>query len=351
MSFINEHRDRFGVEPICDTMQVAPSTYYAALSRPPSARQLRDGKLKVDIARVHQENFDVYGTEKVWKQLRREDIEVGRDRVGRLMAELELVGAVRGKTWRTTIPSSVTSRPADLVDRDFNATAPNRLWVADLTYVSTWPGVVYTAFVTDVFSRYIVGWKVSTTLRAELALDALEMAIWSRGTTDLKGSTWPFAIPNGWPTRERSARSGRAAIPMTTRWPSPSSASTRPSSSASKVRGAHSSSSSWPRPAGSSGTTSAGSTALSGMCHQQSSSRPTISSARRQPLRENQTGKSPRNSGRFTEADSNSQHRPVSIRNRPSRSSRRAKCRTCSGPGIRTVKVRTLTARNRMARD
>ena len=187
MSFINEHRDRFGVEPICETLQIAPSTYYAALSRPPSARQLRDRSLKVEIARVHKENFDVYGTEKVWKQLRRERVEVGRDRVGRLMAELELEGAVRGKSWRTTIPSSISSRPADLVDRDFNATAPNRLWVADLTYVSTWRGVVYTAFVTDVFSRYIVGWKVSTTLRAELALDALEMAIWSRGTTDLQG--------------------------------------------------------------------------------------------------------------------------------------------------------------------
>ena len=187
MSFINEHRERFGVEPICDVLQVAPSTYYAALSRPPSARQLHDCSLKVEIARVHKENFDVYGTEKVWKQLRRERVEVGRDRVGRLMAELELEGAVRGKTWRTTIPSQVDSRPADLVDRDFSAVAPNRLWVADLTYVSTWPGVVYTAFVTDVFSRYIVGWKVSTTLRAELALDALEMAIWSRGSRALKG--------------------------------------------------------------------------------------------------------------------------------------------------------------------
>ena len=187
MSFINEHRERFGVEPICEVLQVAPSTYYAALSRPPSERQVRDRELKVEIARVHKENFDVYGTEKVWKQLRREDIEVGRDRVGRLMAELDLEGAVRGKTWRTTIPSQVDSRPADLVDRDFSATAPNRLWVADLTYVSTWPGVVYTAFVTDVFSRYIVGWKVSKTLKAELALDALEMAIWARGSADLKG--------------------------------------------------------------------------------------------------------------------------------------------------------------------
>jgi putative transposase len=187
VEFIDKHRNRFGVEPICQTLQVAPSTYYAAVSRPPSQRQLRDQELKIEIARVHRENFDVYGTEKVWRQLGRERIEVGRDRVARLMAELELVGAVRGKTWRTTISSNVGERPADLVDRNFTATAPNRLWVADLTYVSTWPGVVYTAFVTDVFSRYIVGWKVSTTLRAELALDALEMAIWSRGTTDLTG--------------------------------------------------------------------------------------------------------------------------------------------------------------------
>ncbi len=294
MSFINEHRDRFGVEPICDTMQVAPSTYYAALSRPPSARQLRDGKLKVDIARVHQENFDVYGTEKVWKQLRREDIEVGRDRVGRLMAELELVGAVRGKTWRTTIPSSVTSRPADLVDRDFNATAPNRLWVADLTYVSTWPGVVYTAFVTDVFSRYIVGWKVSTTLRAELALDALEMAIWSRGTTDLKGlvhhsdrGVQYLAIRY----TERLADAG-AVCSVGSRGDSYDNAL------AESVIGLYKTE--LIRKQGPWRSTSAGSTALSGMCHQQNSSRPTISSAWRQPLRENQTGKSPRNSGRFT---------------------------------------------------
>jgi putative transposase len=168
-------------------LEIAPSTYYAAVSRPPSARRLRDEELKSEIARVHRENLDVYGVEKVWKQLRREAIEVGRDRVGRLMAELELEGAVRGKTWRTTSPGETEHRPADLVERNFTATAPNRLWVADLTYVSTWSGVVYVAFVTDVFSRSIVGWKVSTSLRAELALDALEMAIWARGSADLEG--------------------------------------------------------------------------------------------------------------------------------------------------------------------
>ena len=187
MSFINHHRDRFGVEPICETLEVAPSTYYAAVSRAPSARRRRDDELKAAITRVHRDNFNVYGVKKVWKQLRREAIAVGRDRVARLMAELGLMGAVRGKTWRTTIPGQVKSQPADLVERNFTASAPNRLWVADLTYVSTWSGVAYVAFVTDVFSRYLVGWKVATTLRAELALDALEMAIWARRAVDLEG--------------------------------------------------------------------------------------------------------------------------------------------------------------------
>jgi putative transposase len=187
VSFINTYRERWGVEPICEVLQVAPSTYYAALSRTASARQLRDALLRTEIERVHQSNFGVYGVEKMWRQLRREGIEVGRDRVARLMNELGLAGAVRGKAWRTTVPSMTAERPADLVERNFKATAPNRLWVADITYVSTWSGVAYVAFVTDVFSRYIVGWKVSKSLKAELALDALEMAIWARGSADLIG--------------------------------------------------------------------------------------------------------------------------------------------------------------------
>ncbi len=187
MSFINTYRERWGVEPICEVLQVAPSTYYAALSRTASARQLRDALLRTEIERVHQSNFGVYGVEKMWRQLRREGIEVGRDRVARLMNELGLAGVVRGKAWRTTVPSAAAERPADLVERNFKATAPNRLWVADITYVSTWSGVAYVAFVTDVFSRYIVGWKVSKSLKAELALDALEMAIWARGSADLNG--------------------------------------------------------------------------------------------------------------------------------------------------------------------
>ena len=187
MRFIRTHRERWGVEPICRALQVAPSTYYAAVDRPGSARRQRDEQLKLEIGRVHRDNFGVYGIEKVWHQLNREGTRVGRDRVARVMDELELEGVVRGKRKRTTFPDEISPRPADLVERNFSAAAPNRLWVADLTYVSTWTGFVYVAFVTDVFSRFIVGWRVSNSLHADLALDALEMAIWRRHHQDLTG--------------------------------------------------------------------------------------------------------------------------------------------------------------------
>jgi putative transposase len=180
VSFIDGHRDRWGVEPICHALQVAPATYYAASSRPPSARQLRDAQLKVEIRRVWKDNFEVYGARKVWRQLQREGIVVGRDRVARLMGALGICGVVRGKLKRTTTPAETAERPADLVERDFSAPAPNRLWVADLTYVATWAGFAYVAFIIDAYSRMIVGWRVSTSLRASLALDALEMAVWAR---------------------------------------------------------------------------------------------------------------------------------------------------------------------------
>jgi len=187
VKFIGAHRESWGVEPICKTLQVAPSTYYAVLARQPCARQLSDERLKIEITRVHRDNFGVYGIEKVWRQLNREGHKVGRDRVARLMGDLELSGVVRGKRKRTTYPAEVSQRPADLVERNFTASAPNRLWVSDLTYVSTWSGFVYVAFVIDVFSRFIVGWRVSSSLHAELALDALEMAIWRRQRQDLTG--------------------------------------------------------------------------------------------------------------------------------------------------------------------
>jgi putative transposase len=183
--YIDVHRDRFGVEPICRVLQVAPSTYYAHKARPPSARAVRDEQLKVEIRRVWDANFQVYGAEKIWRQLGREGIAVGRDRVARLMRALGIRGVVRGGKRRTTTPAEAADRPADLVNRQFTAPAPNRLWVADLTYVATWAGFCYTAFIIDAYSRAIVGWRIATTLRATLALDALEMAIWARQAAGL----------------------------------------------------------------------------------------------------------------------------------------------------------------------
>jgi putative transposase len=185
--YIDEQRASFGVEPICQALEIAPSSYYAARSRQPSARSVRDEELKLDISRIHRGDYAVYGARKLWRALRREGTEVGRDRVARLMGSLGLAGAMRGKQLRTTVPAQLAERPADLVKRSFSAPAPNRLWVADLTYVSTWAGFCHTAFVIDAFSRAIVGRRVSSSLHAELALDALEMAIWSRRSSDLAG--------------------------------------------------------------------------------------------------------------------------------------------------------------------
>ena len=180
IAYIDKHRGEYGVEPICSVLQFAPRTYYAAKARPPSKRAVRDEELKPEIARVHRDNFGVYGVDKIWAQLNREGTRVARCTVARLMRELGLRGVVRGKPKFTTIPAAEADRPRDLVDRRFSAGAPNRLWVADLTYVRTWSGFVYVAFITDVYSRMIVGWQASRSLRSDLALDALEQAIWAR---------------------------------------------------------------------------------------------------------------------------------------------------------------------------
>jgi putative transposase len=185
-AYIDEHARSFGVEPICRLLEIAPSSYYAARSRPPSARALADEELKPKITAIHAENFAVYGAYKVWRVLRRKGENIGRDRVARLMGALGLVGATRERSIRTTKPADLAARPADLVERTFAAAAPNRLWVADLTYVWTVAGFCYTAFVVDVFSRRIVGWRTASSLRTDLALDALEMAIYARGH-DLAG--------------------------------------------------------------------------------------------------------------------------------------------------------------------
>ena len=184
-SFVDDHREAYGVEPICKVLPIAPSTYYEQKARqadptrlPPRAR--RDAVLCEEIERVWKENRRVYGAPKIWCQLKREGIPVARCAVERLMRKMGLKGAVRGCKPKTTIPDEMADRPTDLVDRDFSASRPNQLWVADLTYVATWKGFVYVAFIFDVFSRLIVGWRVSRSLRSDLALDALEQALWAR---------------------------------------------------------------------------------------------------------------------------------------------------------------------------
>jgi putative transposase len=186
VDFVDKHRGDYGVEPICTMLPIAPSTYYMQKARcldpdKRSERAKRDETLRVEIQRVWDENFGVYGADKVWRQLRREEIDVARCTVERLMRGMGLQGAVRGRAFKTTtVAGKPDSRPADLVDREFDANRPNQLWVADLTYVATWAGFVYVAFVIDVFSRMIVGWRVSSSLRSDLALDALEQALHAR---------------------------------------------------------------------------------------------------------------------------------------------------------------------------
>jgi putative transposase len=186
VAYIDAHRHRFGVEPICRVLtehgcKIAPNTYWVAKKRPPSARTVRDEYLKGEITRVHAANLGVYGADKIWTQLNREGIRVARCTVERLMRELGISGARRGRAYKvTTRADDRQPRPADLVKRNFGAPAPNRLWVADLTYVKTHSGWVYAAFIIDVFSRTVVGWQISNSLRSDLAVDALEMAVWNR---------------------------------------------------------------------------------------------------------------------------------------------------------------------------
>ena len=189
VSFIDEHRGSYGVEPICAVLPIAPATYYEHKAREADperlpARAKRDAELREHIQRVWDKNFQVYGVRKVWHQLLREDVPVARCTVARLMRDMGLQGAVRGKKFKTTVPDHTAARPLDLVDRDFTATRPNQLWVADITYVSTWSGFVYVAFIIDTFARTIVGWRVSNSLRTDLALDALEQALHARPDID-----------------------------------------------------------------------------------------------------------------------------------------------------------------------
>jgi putative transposase len=199
--FIDEHKDcdygglRWGVESICIVLTengcaIAPSTYYEAKKRQPSRRALRDEQLKPLISKVFEDNYSVYGPRKVWLALNRKGVEVARCTVERLMRELGLQGSRRGNKHRTTVADPAAARPHDLVDRHFGVLAPNRLWVADFTYVATWAGTVYVAFVIDAYARRILGWRTAYSMKTSLVLDALVQAIWSRaqqGVDDLTG--------------------------------------------------------------------------------------------------------------------------------------------------------------------
>jgi putative transposase len=185
IGFIDGQREAYGVEPICRVLPIAPSTYHehAAQRRDPgrlSKRAKRDEVLKVAVRRVYEANFGVYGVRKLWRQLRREQVQVARCTVERLMRKMGLKGVIRGRTVRTTIPDKAAPCPLDHVHRQFHAPAPNRLWLADFTYVATWLGFVYVAFVIDAYARRIVGWRVSRTAHAGFVLDALEQALHAR---------------------------------------------------------------------------------------------------------------------------------------------------------------------------
>ena len=208
VDFIREHADhqpegglRWGVEPICAVLtehgvKIAPSTYYEWKDRLPSRRDQRDAVLLEHISRIHADNFGVYGPRKVWLALNREGIPVARCTIERLMKADGLAGVVRGKVKRTTI-AAVGPKPDDLVHRDFAPLAPNRLWVADFTYVSTWAGWCYVAFVIDAYARRILGWRTATTMTADLVLDAIEQAIWTRqrrGPRPVRHARGPYRL-------------------------------------------------------------------------------------------------------------------------------------------------------------
>src|SRR2546430_16371898 len=234
VGFIDDHRRAYGVESICAVLPIAPSTYFrhkAEQSDPTrrSARAQRDEELRAIIRRIWTEHFQVYGPRKVWRQMGRENLRVARCRVRRLMREMGLTGAVRGRAWVTTTQSQPTiDRPGDLVDRNFTATRPNQLWLSDFTYVATWRGFVYVAFVIDVFARRIVGWRVSSSLVTDFVLDALEQAILTGAGR--RRAVWSITViaarsisrcgtPIGSPTRALRRQSGAAVIHTTTRSP------------------------------------------------------------------------------------------------------------------------------------
>jgi putative transposase len=240
-AFVDEHRAQFGVELICRTLGVSASAYYQRAAGERSARAVEDERLFGRIRELHAANYYAYGARRMWKALQRAGEQVGRGRVERLMRAHGLQGAKRrGKPWRTTTPDPLAGRRPDLVQRDFNATGPDQLWVGDLTYLRCWEGVVFFAFILDAYSRRIVGWQFAAHMRTELVLDALRMAIHQRGQgADIElvhhsdrgsqGNTPASPTPTRSPTPASSPRSARSATPTTTRSPRASWTPSRPS--------------------------------------------------------------------------------------------------------------------------
>jgi transposase InsO family protein len=271
---------RWGVEPICSDLKIAPSTYYDTKSRPPSARAIRDAEFGPALVDLWKHNYSVYGRRKLTKAARRAGHDVGRDQVARLMRNQGIRGASRSKKRFTTKSDPAALRAPDLVNRNFTASRPDALWVTDFTYCPTWSGIVYVAFVIDVLSRRLVGWKAARTMTTPLVLDALNMAAWTRRHTTLDGlvchsdagsNTRQFSTPSVSKTsvlRRPSAPSGTAT---TTPWPNRSWGSSRPSCTATPlpwpktaVPGRASTTSRSPSAPGSRGSTRSGCTQNSG---------------------------------------------------------------------------------------
>ena len=274
IAFIDDHRQAHGVEPICRVLPIALSTYHAHVAKRVdpsrlSARDRRDAALKEEVRRVFEANFRVYGVRKVWRQLQREGFDAARCTVARLMRAMGLEGIIRGKPIRTTVSDKAAPCPLDHVNRQFHAPAPNMLWVSDFTYVATWTGFVYVAFVIDTYARRIVGWRVSRTAHASFVLDALEQALHDRRPvqgsrlvhhSDGEGSRTSVhgTSPSAWRRPASSLRWVASATLTTMLSPKPSTASTRPRSSIGVDHGAHARPSSSPRSNGSTGSTMAG---------------------------------------------------------------------------------------------
>jgi transposase InsO family protein len=242
IAFIDDHRGAHGVEPICKVLPIAPSTYHAHVAerRDPakrSARARQDAALKIEVRRVFDQNFSVYGVRKVWRQLKREGFDVARCTVSRLMRDMGLQGVIRGKPAKTTISDKAAPCPLDRVNRQFKAPRPNVLWLSDFTYVATWTGFVYVAFVIDAYARRIVGWRASRAAHAGFVLDALEQALHDRRPVHRGGlvhhsdrgspNTYPLSTPSAWLKLVSSLLSAASEIPMTTLSPKPSTVSTR----------------------------------------------------------------------------------------------------------------------------